>query len=148
MLVVLPALADAVRVALPFETARTHVQRQGMKSASEWPLYWVNHKKQWRDTPFFLPEDPEAEYEDSWTSWDDWLGVPLSYTDARKVVRSLGVAGQEHWWAYAREHDTLLLKLRVPSRPHLYYSDQWNGYDEWLGLESRPLVLPRSFLDN
>ena len=55
------------------------------------------------------------------------------------MARSLGVRSQEQWWAVTREQSELLLKLRIPARPHLFYRKEWKGYDEWLGL---PETLP------
>lgn len=90
-----------------------------------------------------MPEHPDIEYCDSWVSWDDFLGVPLPFEEAQLVASSLKVSSQEMWWAFSREKATLLLRLRIPSRPHIYYNSQWKGYSHWLGLSDEPLALPR-----
>ena len=91
-----------------------------------------------------MPDEPDKAYEE-WESWDDWLGVPLSYDEARDEVAKLGVVSQEAWWAYSREHSDELLSLRVPSRPHLFYASEWQGYDHWLSLGERELKLPKDW---
>ena len=136
------------RAPLPFEVARATVQREGLKTTSEWRHWWSNNRRRWKNTPFFLPESPEKEYDADWQSWEDWFGIPLPYEEARKRASQLGVVSQEHWWAYTREHASELLGLRIPSRPHIYYASDWRGYDEWLGLpETGPLVFPRHYFD-
>jgi hypothetical protein len=91
-------------------------------------LEWVENNKPGITSKFnwLMPDEPNRAYEE-WTSWDDWLGVPLSYEEARQAVAELDVRSQEAWWAYSREHSDELLSLRVPSRPHLYYRDEWHA---------------------
>lgn len=91
-------------------------------------LEWVENNKPGITSKFnwLMPDEPNRAYEE-WTSWDDWLGVPLSYEEARQAVAELDVLSQEAWWAYSREHSDELLSLRVPSRPHLYYRDEWHA---------------------
>jgi hypothetical protein len=42
-----------------------------------------------------------------------------------------------------RANDKLLLRLRIPASPHLFYRCEWRGYDEWLGKEVTPLYFRR-----
>ena len=92
-----------------------------------------------------MPPQPDLAYAE-WDGWDDWLGVMRSYADAKAVVAGLGVLTQEQWWAVTREQPERLSALRVPSRPHIFYAAEWEGYSDWLGLPDTPLVLPRGYL--
>jgi hypothetical protein len=131
---------------IPFETARFGVQRLGLCDEAEW-RQWISDQKpgitskRW----WYMPSHPDRAYPADWQGWDDWLGVPLSFDEARAVVASLHIQSQEHWWVVAREQATKLQRLRVPARPHLYYAEQWLGYTHWLGLPETPLVLPRDY---
>jgi hypothetical protein len=122
------------------------VQRLSLQSEAEW-WEWVQDNKPGITSRFewLLPDEPQAAY-DEWVSWEDWLGRPLGYEEAREVVSGLGVRSQQQWWAFTREQADELIELRVPSRPHLYYANEWRGYDHWLSLpEQPPLVLPRDW---
>ena len=87
---------------------------------------------------WLMPDEPHKVYEE-FVSWDDWLGVPLTYDEAREAIASLGIESQQEWWEFSRSSADRLQTLRVPSRPHLFY-DKWLGYDHWLSLEETPLV--------
>mmetsp|Transcript_26993 Transcript_26993/g.90354 ORF Transcript_26993/g.90354 Transcript_26993/m.90354 type:complete len:111 (+) Transcript_26993:378-710(+) len=89
-----------------------------------------------------MPSDPETMYADEWQGWDDWLGRPLPYRDAKTVVSTLGILTQQDWWRAVKERAECLQDLRVPSRPHIYYKE-WAGYDDWLGLEPTMLFAPK-----
>lgn len=131
---------------IPFQTARFSVQRLGLRDEEEW-RQWISDQKpgitskRW----WYMPSHPDRAYPEAWQGWDDWLGVPLPFEDACAVVASLRILSQEHWWVVAREQAALLQSLRVPARPHLYYSEQWQGYAHWLGQPEVPLILPRDY---
>ena len=138
------AIPPGARV-IPFSIARTAVHRLSLRSEGEW-VEWVEDNKLGITSRYewLMPNEPDLVYAE-WKSWDDWLGVPLSYEDARAEVQKLGIESQELWWAFSREEATRLQDLRVPSRPHLYYSTEWQGYDHWLSREEQQLVLPRNW---
>ena len=130
---------------IPWKTARAAVQRLGFKEQDEWEEWVMDNKPGITSRHHWLmPDEPDVAYVE-WAGWDDWLGVPLGYNEAREVVKKLGVKSQEMWWAYSREHADELLSLRVPSRPHLHYKGDWKGYDRWLSLPDTPLTLPSSY---
>ena len=140
------AYDDRGRRLIPWEIARRSVHRLSLRSETEW-WEWVHDNKPGitSNRNWLLPNQPDVAYPEDWLSWDDWLGVPLSYSEACAVVAKLGVTSQEQWWAFARERADVLTDLRVPAQPHLYYASEWRGYDEWLALPVIPLVLPSNF---
>lgn len=131
---------------IPFETARAAVVRLCMRNEEEWRQWVADQKPGITSKRFWhMPSRPDEAYGEKWAGWDDWLGVPLPYEEAKAVVATLDVPSQEMWWAVTRQRADLLLRLRVPARPHLFYRDEWLGYDDWLGLESKPLFLPADY---
>jgi len=134
---------------MDFNKARMVVQRQGLRTQQEYRRWISNNRRALRYLRFRLPEEPasEAAYQAHWKGWDDWLGIPLKYSEAVQVSSTLGIESQEQWWAFAREQHQLLLQLRLPSKPHLFYKREWMGYDEWLkGPGSyTPLVFPANW---
>lgn len=130
---------------IPWPLARRAAQRLGFREREEWDEWVINNKPGVTSKfNWLMPDEPDKAYEE-WDSWDDWLGVPLGYDEAREKVADLGVKSQEAWWAFSREHSDELLSLRVPSRPHLYYRQEWQGYDHWLSMPERPLTLPKDW---
>ena len=51
-------------------------------------------------------------------------------------------SSQEAWWELTSGSAEFVASLRVPSRPHLYFSSEWLGYDDWLGIDAGPLYPP------
>jgi hypothetical protein len=143
--------AAAAARPLPFQTAREAVQLQGLRTQAEFARWFRNNRKAlrqrfirfYKDGPGYIPEQPDQVYAE-WLGWDDFLGVLLPYEDAKLVAASLGVASQEEWWRFVRTNDRLLLSLRIPASPHIFYRDQWRGYDDWLGKPTTPLFFRRS----
>ena len=130
---------------IPYKIARRAAQRLSLDSEQEWNE-WVMDNKPGVTSRYewLMPDEPHLAYPE-WKSWDDWLGHPLPFEEARAEVAQLGITGQEHWWAYTREYAELLQDLRVPSRPHLFYKKLWQGYDHWLSLPESELVLPKDW---
>jgi len=147
--------AAAASRPLPFQVARETVQLHGLRTQREWKQWFRNNRKSlrqnfitfYKDGPGVMPERPDEIYASEWQGWDDFLGVLLPYSEAKRVAASLGIASQEDWWDFVRANDKLLLRLRIPSSPHLYYRGQWEGYAEWLGQPSKPLFFSSDSLD-
>ena len=130
---------------LPFEDARRVVQRQGFRSDSEFRRWWYAGGRKIGGPLWHMPLHPDVQFRE-WQGWEDYLGVPLSFSEAKEVIADLPddvrPLTQEMWWAFSREQHELRLRLRVPARPHLFYRREWAGYDDWLGLSGEPLVFP------
>jgi hypothetical protein len=79
--------------------------------------------------------------DDGWISWPDWLGngkervAWKSFTDARALVRGLGLKGEPKWreWKKSGQRPS-----DIPGRPDLTYRDDgWISWPDWLGFEGR-----------
>ena len=135
-----------VLAALPFEEARAMARSMGMSSKQEWDEY---------DCPgaYRLPKDADVVWAAQWQGWDDWLGVRLSFADARRLVRSLGLRDRSEYEAAMRESARMeradpsawngshALRLRddataaaavdlgrVPIQPDVAYKSDWADF--------------------
>lgn len=108
---------------------------------------------------YMLPRNPDVVYADAgWAGWDDWLGTPLRFDEARQVVQELGFPSPEAYVAYvcsggkedgvgtssASASDWGLAKkrgggvpcTRLPFKPEVVYRDAWKGWEDFLGLDA------------
>jgi len=132
------------RRVLPFTEARRCVQAVGFSNKEEWDD-WVSDGKK---SPYFgpyVPSDPDVMYAEDWQGWGDWLGTMLSFEAARNVVGGLGLKSQEDWFNFVDEDPWRLSALRVPARPRVYYRQQWQSYDHWLGLPEQTFYVPKEW---
>ena len=86
---------------LPFEEARDFARSLSLKNNMDWRLWCKSGKR-----PEAIPSMPERAYKENWLNWGDWLGNArvsnnkkqfLSFNDARKFVRGLGIKNQKEW---------------------------------------------------
>jgi len=55
---------------MPYDDAKCFVCSLGIRSKTEWELYWKDNKK-----PIDLPSSPNRTYKNSgWVNWKNWLG--------------------------------------------------------------------------
>ncbi|EJK76811.1 hypothetical protein THAOC_01406, partial [Thalassiosira oceanica] len=81
-----------------------------------------------------LPKDADVVWKDDWTSWEDFLGVTLTFEAGREVARTMEVATEDDYMRLMKsktipEED---VASRLPFRPDLMYKDNWNGWDDFL----------------
>jgi hypothetical protein len=95
---------------------------------------WVDEGKKSPYLGPYMPSEPDKMYSEAgWTDWDDFLGVPLPFHEAREYARGLGLSSVQEWWAHSDGHE---LPTRVPSRPNwVYRQDGFTTYADWLGCE-------------
>ncbi|CAJ1462197.1 unnamed protein product [Effrenium voratum] len=139
-----PRWRQRYRRVLPFDEARRCVQAIGFASREEWDEWVAEGKK----SPFlgpYVPSDPEAMYAEEWQGWGDFLGVLLPYQEARLVSRLLGLKSQEQWYAFVQADAVRLRALRLPALPSIVYKEEWQGYEDWLGLGDETLYVPREW---
>ncbi|KAL7568833.1 hypothetical protein ACA910_007246 [Epithemia clementina (nom. ined.)] len=65
-----------------FQEARKMARSYGLASATEFLEY---------ECPgaYRLPRNPDEVWSDEWNGWDDFLGVPWSFSEARCITRDL-----------------------------------------------------------
>lgn len=134
-----------------YEEARLFVFDLGLKTQEKWYAYVKGETKGLKELPSDIPKTPDRVYEgDGWTSWGHWLRaddeIPikrryskkkrrkksdyLSFLDARKYARSLGLKSPAEWQKLNKK----FLPRNVPTQPHrTYRNDGWTNYIDWLG---------------
>ena len=83
-----------------------------------------------------VPKNADELYRDEWPSWDDFLGVPPSFQDGRKIARQLQLSSKQLYLDFvaAKKMDENDASSRLPHRPDLYYHKAWQNWNDWLGL--------------
>ena len=56
----------------------------------------------------------------------------LSFEEAKKIVRSLGLKSQEEWLAYCKAGNR---PEAMPAAPQTIYKGVWSSWEDWLGEE-------------
>ena len=112
-----------------FEEARKIARGHGFESKQEFLAYDCAGAYQ-------LPKNADQVWSEEWTSWEDFLGVPLSFAEGRQVARKLNLESKEEYLKLL-ESKTIKdsdLASRLPYRPDLRYKQEWQGWDDWLGI--------------
>lgn len=124
-----------------FSQARCMARSYGFASREEFVEYECAGS-------YKLPRNPHEVWTSEWTSWDDFLGIPMAFAEGRTVARQLGIQNREEylsWWTEQQkiiknnqtgvDKPFLLLAGRLPYRPDLKYKTEWQGWEDWLGLK-------------
>ena len=135
-----------------FTEARDFARSLGLRDLEQW-IGWTRgrfpHKPK---RPLDIPLAPATVYTQEWNGWRDWLGTGmLSFEEARKFARGLGLTGQRQWREYkAGKLPHLTPKPdNIPSGPDIHYADDgWAGWPDWLGTDSKsPRMNTRPFAE-
>jgi hypothetical protein len=117
------------RVLYPFDEARKIARGHGFESKQEFLEYDCAGAYQ-------LPKNADEVWSDHWTSWDDFLGIPLDFEQGREVARTLKLQSQEEYLKLI-ENKTIKddeLASRLPYRPDLKHKQDFMSWDDWLGV--------------
>ncbi len=122
---------------MEFEKAREFIHSLNLKNGKEWSDYCKFGNK-----PHNIPTGASKTYQDSgWISWGDWLGTGspsplgrkyLSYNEAQKIVKNLGLKNNNEWRIWSKSERPLL----IPGKPDIIYKDKWLGWGHWLGTDN------------
>ena len=124
-----------------FSQARNMVRSHGFSSKQEFLDY---------DCPgaYQVPKNVDELYQDEWQGWDDFLGIPLEYSQGKVLVQTelqphFTIQSAEDYQSLfltddqrrRRRHVLTATQQRLPLRPDLYYQHTgWESWEEWLGL--------------
>jgi hypothetical protein len=125
----------------PFEQARTLIRDEMIHSIASYQK-WYQHNK-----PNKIPKRPDIIYKaHGWVSWNDYLGNNnkfqhkrqfVSYEEARKWARSLGLRTYEQWRNYLKEGGHK--PENIPARPDYYYRG-WFTWKDYLGSDAKQVI--------
>lgn len=114
-----------------YQEAQNSVKRLGIKSLREYK------KKKKLDQR--LPTDPSKKYAKDWCGFKSFLGTEKTwyktYNEASKAVQKLGLTTQKEYSRHYKK-DSLL-----PSMPARFYSDDWVGWGNFLGIKQKEIYL-------
>lgn len=143
-------IADHLKEYLPFEIARSYVQKQKLQNAKEWKSFCNSV-----DFPPNIPKTPHNTYKNSgWKGMHDWLGTNeksrfykdrgiLSFDEARDFVRSQKLLNWTEWRLFTKSEN---IPNNVPKNPEkIYKNSGWINWGDWLGT-SKISNHKRSFL--
>ncbi len=122
-----------------FRWARNYVRQLGFTKRMQWNEYCESG-----DKPDSVPSDPDKIYAEEWLSWSDWLGTVSfwGFVEARNFVYGLGLKNAKEWEVYCQSGEK---PPYIPANPGMAYRKEWQGMDDWLGLET-PTKFEREFL--
>ncbi|CAN5515657.1 hypothetical protein BH18THE2_BH18THE2_22250 [soil metagenome] len=117
---------------LPFHEARQFARGLGLKSSQEWLMYCKSSGRH-EDIPIV----PSKTYKNEWEGWGDWLGATtfgeikyLPFTQAREVVRKLGLKSVKEWEQYCKSASK---RQDIPWKADRKYKKEWISWGDWLG---------------
>lgn len=122
------SISSRRRELYPFEEARKIARGHGFDSKQEFLDYECAGAYQ-------LPKNADTVWREQWTSWEDFLGIPLDFEQGRKVARTLELKSQEDYLKLMKSKTIKddELASRLPYRPDLKYKQEWISWDDWLG---------------
>ena len=82
----------------------------GFSTRDEWDEYQC-------PGAYRLPKRPDEAWPDEWQGWDDWLGKPREYDEARAEVTKLGLRSVEAYAAHAAPTDDRSALLAAVGAP-------------------------------
>jgi hypothetical protein len=118
-----------------FKEARKFTRRLGIKSTEQWRNYCKSGLK-----PIDIPVNPNSHYRlCGWAGYSDFFNANmrkdqrkfsfLDFSDARDVVRSLGLKSWDEWDISSKNKQ---LPRGLPRFPNIEYASQWLGWRDWL----------------
>ena len=82
-----------------------------------------------------IPKDANIVWATEWTSWEDFLGVPLSFHEGRSVARALeGIDTEASYIALimSKSIPDDDIASRLPLRPDIKYKSEWLNWNDFL----------------
>ena len=113
---------------LPFEEVREFARSLGIKTQTDWFMYWNSKKR-----PDNIPYDPRQAYlKKGWVCWKDFLGTEFkSFEEAREFARGLGLKMRKDWKRYCKSVEK---PDDIPNYPDIHYKYKgWVDWNDFLG---------------
>lgn len=136
-----------------FVEARRYARAVNLNSKKEWIDFCSSGNK-----IVEVPVAPETVYKKEWNGWADWLGTGiianmkrkfLPFEEGREFAQSLHLKSSSEWEDYRLENR---LPKDIPTHPERTYSNEWEGWGDWLGTKTlrevkfRPFAQAREFV--
>ncbi|MDB9758354.1 DEAD/DEAH box helicase family protein [Gammaproteobacteria bacterium] len=121
----------------PFKEARSFVRTLGLKNAEEWKNWVSGNNTRLGIRPIDIPSQPHRIYKEDWLGYKDWLGTTyVSFEEAKRYVRRLGIKSKKQWESYksgnTQHHEEL--PANIPRKPEFVYKNSgWKGFGDFFG---------------
>ncbi len=139
---------------MTYEAASEFVQSIGVRSQKQFRKWRRGAMPDLPPVPEDLPANPNNAYHGrGWKTWGEFfrtgyvsakLQTWKSFTEARDIVRSLGLDTQREWdlWRQNKLPEKGLRPNGVPAFPAQFYATEWVSWNDWIGKPLRPEWLP------
>ena len=118
---------------MSFEEAKTFIQNQGITTSTEFEKWSKSGKR-----PRNFPSRPDRTYKDKWTSWNEFLGTKkkewMSFEEAKSFIQNQGITTSTEFEKWSRSEKR---PKNVPRNPRGTYSEEWKGWNDFLGIEEK-----------
>jgi hypothetical protein len=128
------SIAKSKRKFISYNEAKKFVQKQNIKSQSDWFNFKKNNK-----LPLNIPSSPNKTYEkNGWINWGDFFGTKyianrdrkyLSYLEAKKFVHKLEIKSTTEWYKYCESGKK---PHQIPRQVKTVYKNEFEGWNEFL----------------
>ncbi|MEK6828781.1 MAG: hypothetical protein AABY15_01555, partial [Nanoarchaeota archaeon] len=120
-----------------FEDLKVFVHSLNLATPANWISYWEKTD----DVPEDIPRNPNIVYQNSgWIGWDDFLGESKRYSyfhECRDTVSRMNFKSFDEWKKYCKSG---YKPESIPDNPHIIYSDEWSGWDDFLGIKEGSII--------
>ena len=129
------SIANQLRQFRSFEKARRWARKQRLPDVESWKRLAKSDS-----FPADIPKSPVRPFAKKWRGWGDWLGTGrianqdrqfLPFSKARRWARSRHFASEQEWKQYYAQ---VGLPTGIPTNPNVAYKDEYQGYEDWLGI--------------
>ena len=125
-----------------YEELKKAVRDQGVKTRRYYSVWREKNKGVFNERR--IPSNPDKLYKE-WVSWNEFLGkkhsLPLApYEELKKITRDQGLKKSEEYFSWREKNKGVFNGWRIPSNPHRYYGNKWEGWDVFFGKSSLPFA--------
>ena len=119
-----------MKVIHSFKIARRIARKHGFSSKEEFLEY---------ECPgaYGLKKNVEEIYANEFKGWDDFLGYPPPWEEAKHFIQKQSITSEEDYKTFlkSREGEDDCLSQRLPCMPDKYYKTDWQGWNDFLGVD-------------
>ena len=113
-----------------FEEAKSFIQNQKITTSTEFGKWSRSEQR-----PKNFPSTPSRSYKDKWKGWNDFLGTKKSwmhFQEAKAFIQTQGITTIVEFRKWSKSEQR---PKNFPSSPHRTYSEEWKGWNDFLGTE-------------
>ena len=134
---------------MSFNEAKILIRRLRIRSQSEF-----NRWRKSRIRPHNFPPNPHIIYKKDWISLGEFLGITkirtitsgwMSFHQAKDFIKTQGITSVTEFNKWKKSGKK---PYNFPSNPRSTYSQNWEGWDDFLGINWMPFVEAKAFIQS